>query len=134
MSAEHGELRSAALQSVGSVVQQHSCTADWSVCAQWMAGAELRSLRTDLGSAGLQVSTRDDAGSKEPLESKRPLWQTLFSCSRLVSVPSLNLIVSYSASGYHHGNTKWVYTTCSARIVLYNIPHSNPVHMVSLAL
>lgn len=58
MSAEHGELRSAALQSVGSVVQQHA--ADWSVCAQWMAGAELWSLWTDLGSAGLQVSTRDE--------------------------------------------------------------------------
>ncbi len=55
MSAEHRELRSAALQSLGSVVQQHA--ADRPVPAQWMAGAELRSLRTDLGSAGLQVST-----------------------------------------------------------------------------
>ncbi len=57
MSAEHCELRSAALQSLGSVVQQH--TADWSVSAQWMADAKLWSLWTDLGSAGLQVSTRD---------------------------------------------------------------------------
>lgn len=56
MSAEHGELCGAALQSMGSVVRQHA--ADWSVRAQWMAGAELRRVRADLGSAGLQVSTR----------------------------------------------------------------------------
>lgn len=60
MSAEHGELCSAALQSVGSVVQQH--TADGSVRAQRMAGAELWCLRSDLGSARLQVSTRDNPG------------------------------------------------------------------------
>lgn len=56
MSAEHSKLRSAALQSVGSVVWQHA--ADWSVCTQWMASTKLWSLWTSLGSTGLQVSTR----------------------------------------------------------------------------
>lgn len=55
--AEHHELRSAALQPVGSVVRQHA--ADRTVRPQRMAGTQLWSLRTNLGSAGLQVSPRD---------------------------------------------------------------------------
>lgn len=53
-SAEHCELSGTAVQSVGPVVQQHS--ADQPVCAQRVAGTKLRSVRTGLGSAGLQVS------------------------------------------------------------------------------
>lgn len=55
--AEHHELRSAALQPVGSVVRQHA--ADRTVRPQWMAGTQLWRLWTDLGSAGLQVSFGD---------------------------------------------------------------------------
>lgn len=53
-SAEHRELPGAAVQSVGPVVWQHA--ADQPVRAQRVAGAKLRSVRTGLGSAGLQVS------------------------------------------------------------------------------
>ncbi|CAG05249.1 unnamed protein product, partial [Tetraodon nigroviridis] len=56
ITAEHHELRSAALQPVGSVVRQHA--ADRTVRPQRVAGAQLRSLRTVLGSAGLQSVTR----------------------------------------------------------------------------
>lgn len=57
VTAEHHELRGAALQPVGPVVRQHA--ADRTVRPQRMAGTQLWSLRTDLGSAGLQVSPRD---------------------------------------------------------------------------
>lgn len=52
--AEHRELPGAAVQSVGPVVWQHA--ADQPVRAQRVAGTKLRSVRTGLGSAGLQVS------------------------------------------------------------------------------
>lgn len=57
MTAEHHELRSAALQPVGPVVRQHAAAR--TVRPQRMAGTQLWRLRTDLGSAGLQVSSRD---------------------------------------------------------------------------
>lgn len=119
MSAEHSELHSAALQSVGPVVQQH--TADWSVHAQWMAGAKLWSLWADLGSAGLQVSTTNGPGPKQSLDTEHDEMflfpygtckiQILFSCSLLsiVSFPSLNLFTPCSVGYNHHGNTKREY-------------------------